>query len=722
METGSDGRRRRGERRRALLRARAKDKLFDLRKVAEDRLLGARKQMSPAEDDGAAGARAGADKDHTLARSFEEQRKRAAQGQQATEELKLAVLEAALEPIITIDETGRIIDFNSAAEKIFGYAREEVMEQLASDFIVPSSLRDQYAKTLARLSVAGQPSIVGRTIETTGMRADGSEFPVEVAISRLELSGRILFTAYLRDVTERNQAQASLAHLASLVRSSHDAIIGETLDGVITSWNSGAERIYGYTEAEAVGRHMRLLAPPDQEAPESALVLEDGKGPGHHETIAVTKQGRRVHVSVITFPVTDRSGIVTGKATIARDVTSVKAAAVKRAELEQQLAQSQKMEAVGRLAGGIAHDFNNLLAVIINYTNFIAADIDDSSPICDDIARIQQAGNSAVGLVRQLLLFSRQEAVEPQVVDPNQLVLGMEKLLRRTIGEDIRLETRLATDAALIKIDPGQMEQILMNLAVNTRDAMPQGGTLSIDTSNTRADEYFAQQHEVDQGDYVRLAVSDNGAGMSEEVLAHIFEPFFTTKSEQEGTGLGLATVYAIVRQAEGCITVRSEPGVGTTFSIYLPATQEEERGDDDQRLRAPRRGNGETILVVEDEDGVRELAERILSAHGYEVLSAQSGREALELCGDRKGPLHLLLSDVIMPHMSGQELVRWLRQTNEGFATVFMSGYTEQHLGPHQLEDAGVSFLQKPFTADILLNRVQDALERRASGREMTV
>jgi nitrogen-specific signal transduction histidine kinase/CheY-like chemotaxis protein len=334
------------------------------------------------------------------------------------------------------------------------------------------------------------------------------------------------------------------------------------------------------------------------------------------------------------------------------------------------------MEAIGRLASGVAHDFNNLLSVIINYANFLADDLKPGTAAHDDVERIRQAGHSAVGLVRQLLLFSRKEAVTPQIVDANQLVLGMETLLRRTISEDIQLETRLATDLWLTKIDPGQMEQILMNLAVNARDAMPHGGTLFIDTSNVATDEYFARKTGAPAGDYVKITVADNGPGMTSDVIEHIFEPFFTTKAEGEGTGLGLATVYAIVQRAGGTIGVTSEPGVGTRFDIHLPATHEQQEQPADQEPSAVR-GDGQRILLVEDEEAVRELAMRILSA---------------------------------------QELAGWLQQMKPGFATIYMSGYTDQAVGARALDEEGVAFLQKPFTAERLLQQVHDVLASQRS------
>jgi two-component system, cell cycle sensor histidine kinase and response regulator CckA len=300
------------------------------------------------------------------------------------------------------------------------------------------------------------------------------------------------------------------------------------------------------------------------------------------------------------------------------------------------------------------------------------------------------------------------------VVDANELVMGMQDLLRRTIGEDIVLDTKLATDLSLIEIDPGRVEQILMNLAVNSRDAMPHGGTLSVETSNVRVHEYLARQHPgLRAGDHARISVRDTGSGMSAEVLEHIFETFFTTKEEGRGTGLGLATVRTIVDRAGGCITVDSELGIGTVFHIYLPCAENGIRDDIVDGDAAAPRGHGETVLVVEDEDEVRELAQRILERNDYEVLTARSGKEALELCSDLSEPIRLLLSDVVMPQMSGRELARWLRHTGGDFETIFMSGYTSDTLAPYGFEGSEVPVLHKPFTAETLLREVHERLSR---------
>jgi PAS domain S-box-containing protein len=505
------------------------------------------------------------------------------------------------------------------------------------------------------------------------------------------------------------------ALLASIVEACDDAIIGQAVDGTITSWNPGAEQIFGYRPEEVLGRHVSLLSPREPEDERRAL-WDPAEPKRHVERLCATKDGARIHVSLTTSPIKEAQGRITGAATIARDITDRKAGDAARAELEQQLQQAQKMEAIGHLAGGVAHDFNNLLAVIINYARFIGEDMDESDPHWEDLQRIREASNSAVALIRQLLVFSRKEATKPEVVDVNEIVSHMEKLLRRAIGEHIEFETKLAADLRLSKMDAGQAEQVLMNLTVNALDAMTGGGTLRIETSNVTLDEYLAARHRLQPGDYVRISVADSGCGMAPDVAARVFEPFFTTKEGEKGTGLGLATVYAIAQQARGAVSVQSEPGVGTTFDIYLPAVDDTADELTIHIEETGRRGRGETILVVEDQDAVRELAERILSENGYRVLAARSGQEALGIALAHTGPLDVLLTDVIMPGMSGDELVGWLTQTHVELRTIYMSGYSEQALAPHRLAVGSGDFLAKPFTAESLLQQAQETLAARVT------
>jgi signal transduction histidine kinase/ActR/RegA family two-component response regulator len=384
-----------------------------------------------------------------------------------------------------------------------------------------------------------------------------------------------------------------------------------------------------------------------------------------------------------------------------------------RRALEDQLRQSQKMEAIGRLAGGVAHDFNNLLTAILGYTNFVLEDLDKTHPVRRDVEEIRKAGESASSLTRQLLAFSRRQVLQPQIVDLNEIVRKMDGLLRRLIGEDITLSSRPGERLDPVFVDPGQMEQILLNLAVNARDAMPHGGILTIETANVLLDESYVAHHRgASVGPHVTLAVSDNGTGMTGETLSHVFEPFFTTKPRGEGTGLGLAMVYGIVKQSGGSIWVYSEPGKGTTFKISFPRAAEEEPVPAPTPVVMDALDGGETILVAEDQPEVRALAHKTLTRHGYTVLEARSGTEALEIVRAYQGPIHLLLTDVIMPVMSGRELVTELSRSHPEIRILYASGYTDDAIVRHGMLDPGAAFLQKPFNPRSLLLKIREVLD----------
>lgn len=398
-----------------------------------------------------------------------------------------------------------------------------------------------------------------------------------------------------------------------------------------------------------------------------------------------------------------------------RDVTERKRSEEEKEKLEAQFHQAQKLDSIGRLAGGIAHDFNNILAVIMNYADFIAERTNGDEGLREDVSEIQNATKRAVELTQQLLVFSRKEVIEPKILCINKVISGMEKMLKRTIGEDVCLTVNQGSDLWRLYGDEGQIGQVVMNLSVNARDAMPTGGNLLIETTNVEIDHgYVARDIVLRSGKYVLVTVSDNGCGMVPEIKRCIFEPFFTTKEKGEGTGLGLSTVYGIIKQAEGYIEVESEPGVGTTFYLYFPATS--------KRVKRPYAvyrdylvpGFNETILLVEDEPAVRRLTERILKNHGYKVLAAEHGYEAIEFLKKMNGSIDLLLTDVVMPQMSGTELATRVLKSFADTKVIYMSGYLDDTLTHNGVSQSKVTLIQKPFSESELLKRLRETLDRK--------
>ncbi len=386
-----------------------------------------------------------------------------------------------------------------------------------------------------------------------------------------------------------------------------------------------------------------------------------------------------------------------------------------RKRLEEQLLQSQKMEAVGQLAGGVAHDFNNILTAIVGYTDLLAAELGTNAQQLEDLEEIRKAARRAAALTRQLLAFSRKQVLEPRIIDVNGVVLNLDKMLRSLISENIELKTVLADDLAAARADPNQIEQVIMNLAINARDAMPEGGTVTIETGNATLDDAYAAQHvSVIPGEYVMLAVSDTGCGMDEKTQSRIFEPFFTTKPAGRGTGLGLSTVYGIVKQTGGNIWLYSEPGKGTTFKIYLPAIAAlpEDIGKVAPADALPHGGG--TVLVVEDDEQLRRLTHRALASQGYTVLEADRGSTALDIARRHKGHIDLLLTDVIMPDTNGRTLAETIRAARPGLRVLYMSGYPDGAIASHGMLEPGVAYLAKPFTTDAVTRKVREVLEAR--------
>jgi two-component system cell cycle sensor histidine kinase/response regulator CckA len=619
-----------------------------------------------------------------------------------------AIIDTALDALIGINAQGIIIDWNPRAEVIFGWARGEALGQKLADLIIPPRYREAHERGLQHFLRTGEGVILNRSIEVAGLRRDGTEFPLELSITSIKRGETYVFNAFLSDITERKRAEENRIRMASIVESSEDAIIGKTLDGIVTSWNRGAERTFGYTADEAIGKPIGLLVPQDRLDEESQIIerVKQGEHVSHFETVRRRKDRKEINIALTISPIKDGEGRAMGFSEIARDITEQKS-------LEAQLRQSQKMEGVGQLAGGIAHDFNNLLTVINSYSAMVLGELDFSNPfVRNGIEQIKEAGHRAASLTRQLLMFSRQQVLEPKVLDLNEVVSNIAKLLRRLIGEDVTQVLCLHPALGRVKIDPGQMEQVIMNLAVNARDAMAGGGHLTIETENVELDNAYACTHALVQpGPYVMLAVSDTGCGMDADTQARIFEPFFTTKGPGKGTGLGLATVYGIVKQSGGNISVYSELGKGTTLKIYLPRVEKTSELPEPGAAPVELPRGSETVLLVEDDEMVRALARAILERYGYQVLVARNIHDALRFAQESQEPIHLLLTDTIMPVMNGPELAKRFRSIRPETKVLFMSGYTDKVISYTAALEPGTAFLQKPFTPQTLTHKVHEVL-----------
>jgi two-component system, cell cycle sensor histidine kinase and response regulator CckA len=481
-------------------------------------------------------------------------------------------------------------------------------------------------------------------------------------------------------------------------------------DGRLLACNPAFAQIFGFlSPTEALSVSMTSIFPDEKSYFDFVALLTESKKLDYYEGELRRIDGKPVYIVANIMGVFDENGGLTELRGYIFDDT-------RRKRLEEQFRQAQKMEAVGRLAGGVAHDFNNILTVINGYTDFILGSLNEKSPFMEELKEIKLAGERAAALTRQLLAFSRNQVLRPTVIDLNEVVKNIEKMLRRLIGENIELRTGLGKDLWLVEVDPGQIEQVIMNLAINARDAMRNGGKLFIETSNAEVDEAVSSQLlNFTPGRYVVLSISDTGEGMDEQTRQHLFEPFYTTKPKGEGTGLGLSTVYGIVAQSNGHINLYSEKGIGTTFKIYLPRViKPGESASAKKKVRKLRTGS-ETILVVEDEIDVLNLISRILKNSGYTVLEARNGEEALEVAGKHQGTIHLILTDIVMPGLSGPETVQKFKQTHPSAHVIFMSGYSDKAIQHHFLMENEMVFLQKPFRPDELSNRIRELLDSRA-------
>jgi two-component system, cell cycle sensor histidine kinase and response regulator CckA len=520
------------------------------------------------------------------------------------------------------------------------------------------------------------------------------------------------YAGIAEDISERKWAEQERSRLAAIIEYTEDAIVSVTLDGIIIAWNNGAERKYGYAAEEVLGLSILILIPPDQ-AQEYLAVMKrarSGEPVPAYDTMRRHKDGTLISVSVGIAPIESRDGSVVGVSKIGHDVSQVR-------KLEAQLIEAQKMEAVGQLSAGVAHDFNNLLGIILAYGEIITRDLGAGHPVAKHLDSIRHAADRGAALTRQLLIFSRNETVQFEVLNLNEAVSDLQSMLRQLIDDNIDFSMVSAPDVGHIKADAGYLGQVLMNLVINARDAMPGGGTLSVVSANVTLDrDYLLSHPTVAAGDYVMIDVTDTGTGMTDAVKAQLFVPFFTTKPRGRGTGLGLATCRTIVQKCGGHIDVRSEVGQGTSFQVYFPRVPAPRRTAPRPVVVGPPPRGTELILIVEDDPDVRQLLGNALRSQGYLVLVAANGVEALRVVAEHKGPpLRLVISDVIMPRMGGQAMADSLQLNHPDLKILFTSGYTDAAIAHHGVLDPGVAFLAKPYGFSVLAHKVRDLLDQPA-------
>ena len=617
-----------------------------------------------------------------------------------------AIVDQTSDAIIGTNIQGIITSWNRGAQKLFGYASDEMVGKPIT-LLAPNG-------DSTRMDEHRSMVLQGKSIDYEAKRLtkDGREIDVWAAISPIKgTAGEILgVSGIYRNITARKRVEAELERLTTAIEQTGDVILITDSGGTILYVNAAFEATTGYSRQEALGRTTNILKSGKQdEAFYRSLwkTISSGRT-WKGRMVNKRKDGSLYTADGTISPVRDSNGQIVNYVAVKQDVSE-------RIRLESELLQAQKMESVGRLAGGVAHDFNNLLTAINGYAGFLLEALDQDDPKRADVKEILNAGERAAGLTRQLLAFSRKQILHPEVLDIHTAVEATRKMLKRLIGEDITLETRLAAHPCLVKVDAGQIDQVLLNLAVNARDAMPKGGTLAFETRVMTADADFASRHpDLPRGPLVCLSVRDSGCGMSEEVRARLFEPFFTTKERGQGTGLGLSMVFGIVKQSGGDIEVESAPGRGTTFRIYLPQVDSPAQvasARKDESTDVVLRGK-ETVLFVEDEETVLNLAKRSLTGSGYTVLTAADGPQALAELERHGRPVDLLVTDVVMPGMSGRDLARQIALKNMARRTLFISGYTDDAIVRHGVLEPGLAFLYKPFSPRALLEKLREVLD----------
>lgn len=631
-----------------------------------------------------------------------------------SEEKYRTLFDSASDAIFIIDaessDAGRIISANNAAARMHGYTIEELTRMRINDLDTPESSR-QAEERIRRLLSGGQLSF-----EVRHVRKDGSVFPVEVNAGLITIKGHRYVLAFDRDIAERKLALESLSLSEKKFRDLLETIrllsVMLDCDGNITFCNDYLLTLTGWSREEVLGKNwFEIFIPENLRSTLEQVfsnIISGSLASSHYENNIITRDGASRLIVWDNTMLHNLDGAVIGTASIGVDITEHR-------RLEEQLRQSQKLEAIGQLAGGVAHDFNNILSAIMGYAHLTNAQLGESGRLKNYLDQIIRASEKATNLTQSLLSFSRKQIITPKPVNLNEIIKQHKNLLSRLIREDIDITVNYSKDDLVILADKGQIEQILMNLVTNARDAMPNGGRIIIETCKARLDQSFVDTHGYGEiGDYSLIMVSDNGQGMDERTKEKIFEPFFTTKEQGKGTGLGLSTVYGIIKQHSGYINVYSEPSLGTTFKIYLPLMKQAEVEDRETTTHLDVVGGTETILLAEDDISVRDLTSTILQNYGYRVIEAVDGQDAVSKYAKNSDRVALVILDGIMPKKNGREAYEEMLAINPAIKTIFLSGYAEDIIGRHGLPDQSINFILKPVSPTNLLKRIREVLEKK--------
>jgi PAS domain S-box-containing protein len=649
----------------------------------------------------------------TIAAAIEiTEHKQAVEALRESEEKFRAISNTAVDAILVMNNEGKISYWNTAAERMFGYTSAEAMGKELHLFLAPERYHEDYKKGFAKFKETGQGPAIGNTLEFFAISKDGTEFPIEVSTSAIQIKGQWHSVGIIRNITERKRVEEALIeseqNYRALFEESKDVIYMSTPEGKFLDINSAGIELFGYPSKEEILRidiTNDLYANPDDREKFQQVLARQGYVKDY-EVVFKRKDGEHIIVLLTSTAVLDEKARIIAYRGIMKDITE-------RKRLEQQLLQAQKMEAIGQLAGGIAHDFNNILTAIIGFGTLLKIETSKDDLLRSYVTQILTSAERAANLTQALLAFSRRQIISPRPMNLNEIIQGVERLLSRLIGEDIELSTFLTDKELTVMADSGQIETVLMNLATNARDAMPDGGSLIIKTELTEINHEFIKAYGYGRpGFYALISVEDTGHGMDEKTKERIFEPFFTTKEVGKGTGLGLSMVYGIIQQHDGYINVYSEPGKGSTFKIYLPLIKS--KVEEAELVVHPvlKRGT-ETVIVAEDDSQVRELIKEVLEGFGYKVMEAADGEDALKVFNENKDRIQLLILDVVMPKKNGKEVYDEIRKVRPDIKAIFTSGYNVDIIHQKGILEEGSDFISKPISPEELLRKVREILDK---------